>query len=280
MQIIGHEVNKRYFKNILKNDSLAHAYLFTGQEMIGKKTFALELYSLINGREAVNDPDFIYAGPNLSEGESKIYIEDIRKLKSFFRYKPYAGPYKLAVIDDAHRLTPESANALLKILEEPPGFSVLILITSLSKLVPATILSRCEKVSFNPADEKDLNTWLSGKKIKQDDKEFLIKLAGGRIGFMNRLLEKDGITRARKSIDDLRKLLSSGTFERMAYAKKVHEKEDYQPMIDHWLSWVSVHVRSSPKNEKIVRDLLSLNQIVSQPQYNHRLALENFLINL
>ena len=285
--LIGHDRNKKYFKNVIKNGALAHAYLFTGPDMIGKKSFATELYTLINGRESGNDPDFVLVASDVIEDESKIYIEDVRKLRSFFRLKPYTGPCKFALIDDAHSLTPEAANALLKILEEPPGFSVLVLVSSMPGLIPATIVSRCERVRFSEVNEKEAGDYLAGpayrqagKKLKQEDKEFLIKLAGGRIGLMNRILEGDGLQDAHKAVDDLRKLFNSGIFEKMNYAKKVHEKGDYQPKVDYWLSWVSAHLQNSPKNEKIVKNLLSLSQLISQPQYNHRLALENFLLNL
>lgn len=280
MEIIGHNTNKKYFKNVIKNVSLAHAYFFTGPEMIGKKMLALELFKMINKRSYRNDPDFIFIGPNLYEDESKIYIEDIRKLKSFFRFKPYAGPYKMAVIDDAHCFTDEAANALLKIIEEPPRFSVIILISSMPGLIPATIVSRCERVRFNEATEEEIADYLIEKKINKEDREFLIKLAGGKIGLINRLIEGDNTIEAKKAVDDLRKLFNSGVYEKMNYAKKIHEKGDYQPKISYWLNWVSANLQNSPKNEKIVKNLLALNQLVSQPQFNHRLALENFLLNL
>jgi hypothetical protein len=278
--IIGHTKQKKYFNNLYKNNSLSHAYLFTGQEMIGKKLFAIKLFELINGQIPENHPDFVLISPNFKEEETKIYIEDVRKLKSFFRLKPHTGPYRVAVIDDGHRLTEEAANALLKILEEPPEFSVLILISYMPGLIPATILSRCERVRFATANKEEISSYMAGNKIKREDKEFLIKLAGGRIGLINRLMEGDGISEARKAVDDLRKLLSSGIYEKMNYAKTVHQKGNYQAGVDYWLNWVSAHVTTSPKNEKIVKELLALNQIISQPQYNHRLALENFLLNL
>src|SRR3990167_933197 len=129
--LIGHNKQKKYFKHVASNGALNHAYLFTGSEMIGKKVLALELFATINKRDYLNDPDFTFVGPNLSEDESRIHIEDIRKLKSFFRFKPYSGPYKMAIIDDAHCFTDEAANALLKIIEEPPQLSIIILISSM-----------------------------------------------------------------------------------------------------------------------------------------------------
>jgi DNA polymerase III delta prime subunit len=266
----------------VSNDSLGHAYLFTGPEMIGKKSFALELFEMINGRSSVGDPDFLFAGPDLADGDAKIYIEDIRKLKSFFRFKPYYGPYKFALIDDAHCLTNESANALLKILEEPPGFSVLVLVSSMAKMLPKTIVSRCEKIRFAEVGGELMEDYLNGfKNLKKEDKDFLLRLAGGRIGFASYLLKEDKLGEARKAIDDLRKLLNARVYEKFNYAKKIHERGGgYQSLVGYWLSWVASHVQSSPKNEKIVKELLVLNSIVSQPQYNHRLALENFLLNL
>ena len=278
--LLGHDKQKKYFQNVIKNDVLSHAYLFTGQDMIGKKTFAMELFELINNRKSDGDPDFILAGPKLLDGESKIYIEDIRKLKSFFRFKPYLGPYKFAIIDDAHQLTAEAANALLKILEEPPSFSIIILVSSMPGLIPSTILSRCEEVRFGLANEKEVDAHLMSKKVSKEDKDFLVKLAGGRMGLINRLADGGGMADAKNAIDDLRKLFNSGIYEKINYAKKVHEKENYSLLVDYWTHWVSAHLRSSPRNEKIVRGLLSLSSIISQPQYNHRLALENFLINL
>ena len=278
--IIGHNKNKKYFQNLIQNDALNHAYLLTGQEMIGKRTFALELAKSILGNKLEQNPDFKLIAPKVQDGESKIYIEDIRDLKKIFSLKTYGGGKRIVIFDDFHCLTAEASNAVLKILEEPPIGSVITMISSMPGLILPTIISRCEEVRFGGANEKEVSDFLVDKKITKEDREFLIKLAGGKIGLLNRLIEGGGVSEARRAVDDLRKLLSSGIFERMDYAKKIHEKGDYQPRIDYWLNWVSAHVRTSPKNEKIVKELLALHQIVSQPQFNHRLALENFLLNL
>ena len=107
-----------------------------------------------------------------------------------------------------------------------------------------------------------------------------MKLAGGRIGLADKILRGDGLADAKKAIEDLRKLFNAGVFEKMKYAKDMNEKRDYLQLSGYWLNWVSAHLGNSPKNGQIVKNLLTLNQIVSQPQFNHRLALENFLLNL
>lgn len=278
--LIGHTKQKKYFNQVISNSMLGQAYLFSGPEMIGKKIFALELAKNILGSDFSQNPDFKLIAPRTEEGESKIYIEDIRNLKKFLSLKSYGGGMRVVVFDDAHYLTTEAANAFLKLLEEPPIGSLVILISSMPGLILPTILSRCEEVRFIQANEKEVADYLISKRLKEEDRNFLIKLSGGRIGLLERLIREDGILEAKKAVDDLRKLLNSGIYEKMSYAKKIHEKSDYQPKIGYWLNWVSASVRNSPKNEKIVKDLLSLSNIISQPQFNHRLALENFLLNL
>ena len=278
--LIGHLKQKKYFKNLIENGSLGHAYLFSGPEMIGKKTFACEFAKTILGNGLDKNFDFKLISPKTEDGESKIYIEDIRDLKKLFLLKTHEGGFRVVVIDNAHCLTIEASNALLKLLEEPPARSVIILVSSAPGLILPTVVSRCENVGFLAVGQKEVDDYLVENKVKKEDKEFLAKLAGGRVGLISRLLEADGILEARKAVDDLRKLLGSRIYEKLEYAKKIHEKGDYQPRIDYWLNWVSAHVASSPKNEKIVKNLLVLNQLISQPQFNHRLALENFLLNL
>lgn len=280
MNIVGHSKQKKYFNHAISDDRLGHAYLFSGPEMIGKKTFALEIAKSLLGGDVFQNPDFKLIAPKVEDGESKIYIEDIRDLKKFVSLKTYGGGRRVVIFDDVHCLTPEAANAFLKVLEEPPAGSFIILVSSMPDMIMPTILSRCEEVRFIGANDKEVSAYLENKKLKNEDKEFLIKIAGGRIGLMERLVSGDVMAEARKAVDDLRKLLSSGIYEKMDYAKNVHEKGDYRPKIDYWLNWVSAHVAVSPKNEKIVKELLSLSALISQPQFNHRLALENFLLNL
>ena len=294
--LIGHHKQKKYFSNVIKNGSLNHAYLLSGPEMIGKKLFALGLYEAMNSRKPENDPDFKLISPKLEEGEpptyitnervssqrggTKLYIEDAKDIKKFLSFKAYSGPYKVVVIDDAHRLTTEATNALLKTLEEPSSLSVLFLVTHMPKSLPTTILSRCEEVAFLPAQTDEVTEFLRDKKLNKLDEEFLIKISFGRLGFIARLLEEDRLDSAKKAVDDLRKLLGKGAFEKLDYAKMIHENKAYGQTVGYWLNWLYANLNNSPKNAVIVRNLFQLNSIVSQPQFNHRLALENFLLNL
>ena len=238
---IGFDKNKKYFLDAIKNGNLSHAYIFCGPDGIGKKLFAYDLFSFINQREPEGDPDFKLLTPRLEDDETKIYIEDVRNLKSYLSLKSYRGPYKFVVINDADRLVPEAANAFLKILEEPSPFTVIILISSQPKFILPTVLSRCEKVQFLPPEEKTIN-----KETAKAVAEFIS-------------IARQGIT------------------ERMQYAEKLFADKNYQNLVIGLIH--TIRSRENP-NHKVLKNLLKLNSLLSRPQFNHRLALENFLINL
>lgn len=278
---IGFDKNKSYFEKAVKNGRLGHAYLFWGPDMIGKRTFAVDLFRLINGRDnPVSDPDFKLISPNISEEETKIYIEDARGLKNFLSLKPYFGPYKFVVINDADRLTAEASNALLKVLEEPPPSSLIILITSNPKFLLSTILSRCSPVKFISQTKEQILAFLKQRKLKKDDEEFLLKVASGRLGWILNILEQKNLEYVKQGVDDLNKIVGKGIFEKMQFAKKIYEKGDYVTLMNNWANYLHADLARSDKRKLVMRNLISLNKIISQPQFNHRLALENFLINI
>ena len=233
--------NKKYFINAVENGNLSHAYLFSGPEGIGKKIFAYDIFRLVNQREPEGDPDFKLLTPRLEEDETKIYIEDIRNLKSYLSLKPYFGPYKFVVINDADRLVPEASNAMLKLLEEPSPFTVIVLISSKPRFILPTVLSRCEKVQFLPSEEKTI------------DKE------------------------TAKAVAEFISVARQGITERMQYAEKLFADKGYQNLVVGLIH--TLRARENP-NHKVLKNLLRLNSLLSQPQFNHRLALENFLVNL
>jgi DNA polymerase-3 subunit delta' len=275
--LIGHEKQKKSFAKAAESGSLSHAYILSGPEGIGKKQFAFELFKLINKREPQDDPDFCLIRPKTEDDETKIYIEDIRNLKNFLSLKPYFGPFRMIAIDDADRLTADAANALLKTLEEPSISTILILITANPKTLLPTVRSRCEEIKFTPQSRKEIEGYLANKKIPAEDKELLLSVCGGRIGWIIKMLDDDKIKDLKAGINEFKKILERGVFEKMQYAKKVYEKEDYRVLFDNILSWA---YSKGIKNPKAMRELLKLRELLSQPQYNHRLAIENFLINL
>jgi len=278
--VTGHSKQKAYFEAVLRNGSLGHAYLFSGSEMIGKKKFAADLFKIINGRDATeNNPDFKLIFPRILEGETKIYIDDVREIKSFLSLKPFYGPYKFVIINNADRMTDDASNAILKTLEEPAAHSILILITARPKFLLPTILSRCETVRFLPQQEREMADFIKqgGHKLSAEDLAFVLKLANGRLGWAISALKAGSLDVMKRSVDDFQQILKQGVFEKMQFAKKVYENGDYVSLAGQWLNWA---YSFGADDEKLFKSLLQLNRLLSQPQFNHRLVLENFLVNI
>ena len=227
--------------------------------------FARDLVRILNGRGLENNPDFIEVGPK---------IEDVRNLKSFLSNKPYFGPYQVAIIDDADRMTIEASNALLKALEEPSKSSVLILVSSKPRSLLSTIYSRCQEIKFQPLKEEELVSIIPAE-LKSEDKDLLKQLSRGRPGWILKNLEN--IDDIRSSIHNFNKVLNQGIFEKIQYASKMHDKDDLPELVNNLIHW---HYSQDGKQAKLLKNLVSLSNIVSQSQYNHRLALENFLLFL
>lgn len=277
--VLGFDKQKEHFKTILKKDLLGHAYLFSGPEMIGKFNFAKELCFMANGRPSESDPDTLIIEPQIEEGETKIYIEDIRKVKNFTPLLPYYGPFKFIVINNADRLTIEASNSLLKVLEEPNRNTVFILITALASSLPQTICSRCQEIKFLAHTSEIVSNFLADKKISAKDKEFLVGMAGGRIGWIERVLNDDKIGDIRNAIEEFELVGAKPIHERMAFAKKIADNDQKEELIDYWLKWQYAKMMKNGGDIKL-KYLLDLKTVLAQPQYNHRLAIENYLLKL
>lgn len=159
-------------KNALKNDAVAHAYLFTGSHGVGKTSVARILAHLIN--------DLEYTGENEHldiieiDAASNRRIDEIRELREKAFVAPTSAKYKVYIIDEVHMLTREAFNALLKTLEEPPEHAIFILATTEAHKVPSTIISRTQRFSFKPQETDSLESRLKhiadNEKIKIDPK--------------------------------------------------------------------------------------------------------------
>ncbi|GJL79907.1 MAG: DNA polymerase III subunit delta' [Nitrospinaceae bacterium] len=175
-RILGQDQPKRIIQNALQGNSVAHAYLFYGQESIGKKLTAIELAKALNcevsGPEGGCDdcpscrkidqrihPDFFLLEPEKSSPsgrEAVIKVEEVRELQKKLSYLPYEGKTKVAIIDGTESMNPQSANTFLKTLEEPPSATVLILITQNPYRLLPTIVSRCQGVKFHPLTSENV----------------------------------------------------------------------------------------------------------------------------
>jgi DNA polymerase-3 subunit gamma/tau len=167
--IIGQEHIWRVLKNAIKENRLAHGYIFSGQRGIGKTTTARIFAKALNcaGRkneepcDTCNSCVEITRGSSLDvieiDGASNRGIDEIRNLRENIKYAPSAAKYKIYIIDEAHQITVDAFNALLKTLEEPPAHAIFIFATTSPQKIPATIQSRCQRFNFRPVPVKDIS---------------------------------------------------------------------------------------------------------------------------
>lgn len=149
--VVGQKQAIELLTQAIKQQKISHAYLFCGGRGTGKTTVA----RIVAREIECNDEDIIEIDAASNRG-----IDEIRELREAVRTAPFSSPYKVYIIDEAHMLTKEAANALLKTLEEPPSHVVFILATTDPEKLPQTIISRCQKVVFQSPDIDTLATRL------------------------------------------------------------------------------------------------------------------------
>ena len=174
-KIKGQNFAKKYLTNSIKSNMVSHAYMFEGPNGIGKNTMAIELAAILLEMENLfNSPDYIEIKP---DGNS-IKIAQIRKLQSDILVKPYKS-YKIYVIDEAQKMTVEAQNALLKTLEEPPKYAIIILITDNKESLLDTIKSRCEIIKFTPIPMQEVASYLTMNGIDSKRASLLANFSRG-----------------------------------------------------------------------------------------------------
>jgi len=191
-ELISQEHVKTTLENAIAQERIAHGYIFSGQRGTGKTTVARILARCLNCQQgptskpcgvcascteitAGNSPDVIEIDAASNRG-----INEMRELRESVRYRPSRDRYKVFIVDEAHQITNEAFNALLKTLEEPPEWVVFLLCTTESHKIPATIASRCQQFSFRSVDFQSLverMRWIVKQEGIEADEEALSVLA-------------------------------------------------------------------------------------------------------
>jgi DNA polymerase-3 subunit delta' len=201
--IIGHNQTIALLQTAVVRQRVAHAYLFHGEAAIGKRLTALRFVQALNCErrpdtasidscgacrscqqiEARTYPDFLLIEPDQELATPQIKIEQIRDIEQQIMYRPLISERKVCLIDEADRMTIGAANALLKTLEEPPGHSLFILVSSRPAALPATIRSRCQSLRFATPARTDVEAALILKReMPPVDARLLAMISEGRIG--------------------------------------------------------------------------------------------------
>jgi DNA polymerase III subunit delta' len=203
------EILRRY----IQDGRMQGGYLFCGPQGVGKKMTALVLAKALNCASLTGDscdrcPSCLKTDTGnhpdvhiISKADDDIKIEDIRSFQREMGLRSYEGRVKVFIIDNAHLMTPEASNALLKILEEPPANSVLILITDKLSLMLKTVLSRCRTIKFTPLERLRLENLLRvDYSVDTQTAHCIAFISEGRIGRALYLKESDFLTEKNRVI--------------------------------------------------------------------------------
>lgn len=205
--IIGQEEIKKHFRQAIETGKVSHAYIFEGERGAGKKTLAYAYAKALQCEtnaaepcgscqsclqaESGNQPDIItlrHTKPN------SFGVDEVREqLVEDMEIKPYHSKYKIYIIPDAELMTAQAQNAILKTIEEPPEYGIIMLLTTnVGKFLP-TILSRCVKLSVKPVDQHIVYEYLKEKYPDCDETQiqFATEFSFGNIGKGMRCLESE-----------------------------------------------------------------------------------------
>jgi DNA polymerase-3 subunit delta' len=266
-KFLGNTQIKIILRRMLANNRVPHSLLFTGEEAVGKRRFALELAKSF---VCLNPQDFEacdscvvcrradkFTFPKSDDRDAhkqvifsehsdigqivpynrNILVDAVRDLETEANFRPYEAKARFFIIDDADKMNDAASNALLKTLEEPAPTTYLFLVTSRPDALLQTILSRCQTLRFAPVPADEIENYLlETGKFAADDAELLARLSNGSIG---RALELD-LSKFRERRETMIKLLQSLLMqENRAYLLKTAEemndaknKDNYEQFLD------------------------------------------------
>jgi DNA polymerase III subunit delta' len=265
--IAGHKRSITVLSRILGSGRIAHAYLFSGPQGVGKGLAAFSFIKALfcrNGSacgicpsckklDSGNHPDLHRLEP---DGQF-IKIDQIRALQKELGYRPYEAPRKACIIDGAESFNPSSGNALLKTLEEPPGKAIMILLTSSTENVLPTIRSRCQQLLFSGVSENEIAALLTSRGVDSETARISASLADGSVGKALALCNEDSnqdrkeiITRAcRLSLQEMAALFAFGELFDKDREKALHSLD---LLLSFWRDML--HIRSG-FNDPVNRDM-------------------------
>ena len=205
-EILGNEMVKDHFKRAIENHKISHAYILTGEAGMGRKSianaFAMTLLCEKGGSEPCmtchsckqvmsgNHPDLIYVK---HEKPGSIGVDDVREqINDTIMIRPYSSYYKIYIVDEAEKMTVQAQNALLKTIEEPPSYAVIILITTNQEAFLPTILSRCVQMKLKPLKDFTIKSYLTQNlHIPEKDADICAAFARGNLGKAIHLASSD-----------------------------------------------------------------------------------------
>ena len=263
-QVVGQSRAVTLLQRNLERGSMAHAYLLVGPPHVGKMTLALDLAQALNcqgaeppcgscdacqkiasGKHAdVQVIGLNSAGNSPDKPRTEIGIDQIREMQHSSSLPPFEGRYKVFIIDRAELMSTEAANCLLKTLEEPASGVIFILLTINDLILPATVVSRCQRLELHPLATSQVEAALSERwGIEPPKAELLARLSHGCLGWALSAANDDSLLQQRaERVDKLLNIASGDYEERFDYAAQLvaqfsQSRSLVHEILDLWLEW-------------------------------------------
>ncbi len=277
-EVYGHDKIKEHLANAIAMDKVSHAYIFNGSLGAGKKTIAALFAKTLQCEGAKSDPcnecrscmqsdsgnqpDIVWIR---HEKPASIGVDDIRdQLIGDIQIKPYSSKYKIYIIDEAEKLTPQAQNALLKTIEEPPSYGIVIMLTTNADIFLQTILSRCVKLDFKPVADDLVKKYLKDNYDVTDyEVRFAVAFAQGNIGRAITIVTSKEFAQLKEEVLHVVKYAKEMTIgEMMSEIKNINNYklaiDDYLDLMAMWYRDVLVFKSTNDTNPIIFKDELSL----------------------
>ena len=272
--IIGHEQVIAHLQNAITMDKISHAYIINGPDKSGKKmlaeAFAMALQCETGGNEGCmecrsckqainrNQPDIIFVS---HEKPNTISVDDIRsQVNNDIVIKPYSSKYKVYIIDEAEKMNVQAQNALLKTIEEPPAYAIIILLTTNADTFLPTMLSRCVTLNIKVVPDEMIKNYLMKEFLIPDyQAEVCVAFAQGNVGKAIELASSGDFNELKAAVLQLMKRLDDiELYEMGAAIKQINEYKlsinDYFDLMMIWFRDILYFKATNDVNGLIFKD--------------------------
>lgn len=286
--IVGQEQIKEHLQNAISAGKISHAYILNGEKSSGKefiaRVFAMALQCEAGGtnpcqechscRQALSDnqPDIIHV---THEKPNTISVDDIRtQINNDVAIKPYSSRYKVYILNEAEKMTTQAQNAILKTLEEPPEYAVIMLLTTNVNALLPTILSRCVVLNMKPVADDAVRKFLMNRMQVPDYKaEVCVAFARGNVGKAKALASSEDFENVKSEALSLLKYIQDmELYEIVSAIKKINdyklEISDYLDIIAIWYRDVLLFKATNDINHLIFREeITAIRKVAGRSSY-------------
>ena len=287
--IVGQEQLREHLENAVRTGKVSHAYIINGERNAGKefiaKTFAMAVQC--ENRQDVepcgechsckqalsgNHPDIIFI---THEKPGTIGVDDIRRqINGDVAIKPYSGPKKIYIVSEGEKMTVQAQNALLKTLEEPPEYAVILILTDNVNTLLPTILSRCVVLNMKPVRDAQIKEYLMENMGIPDYKaDICVAFARGNVGKARLLANSEEFDKVKEEAITLLKYIGEMELhEFVAAIKKINEYKfdvnDYMDILSIWYRDVLLFKATHDVNHLIFREeIQSIRKVADKSTY-------------